>query len=329
MYKFIVPILALTLAGCSSSEPQTQKDSQPAEEAMSETPSSEMNKPAETTEQPADAATLIEQASTGEHRSDENIARNEYRHPVETLTFLGIEPDMTVVELWPGGGWYTEVLAPTLTDGELVAASFAPKPEEPEHYRNRVYKAYDNRLKTEQVFSNVNHTILQPPEKADIGQPESADMVVTFRNFHSFISAGIADEVLAQSFEVLKPGGILGVVQHRAPKGADAKKSSEKGYVPEAFIIAQAKKAGFELVAKSEVNANAKDTKDYPEGVWTLPPSYRLEDKDRAKYEAIGESDRMTLKFQKPAAEDGQAGSKPDMEAPGKDGAQDDKPATE
>ncbi|QDG49399.1 class I SAM-dependent methyltransferase [Persicimonas caeni] len=310
MKKMVIPALALALAACGGGDAQTQKDEQPTQEQMGQ------EAPQETTEAEQaeegdgeakageqDVAKLIEEAATGEHRSEANIARNEYRHPVETLTFFGIEPDMTVVELWPGGGWYTEVLAPTLTDGELVAASFAPKPEEPEHYRNRIYKAYEEKLQGDEVYSNVELGMLQPGQKVDMGEPGSADMVVTFRNFHSFINSGIEDEVLAESYKVLEPGGILGVVQHRAPEGADAKESAKTGYVPEAYVIEKAKEAGFELVEKSEINANPKDTKDHPEGVWTLPPSYRLGDKDRAKYEAIGESDRMTLKFRKPAEE--------------------------
>jgi predicted methyltransferase len=309
MRKLIVPVLALALAGCSSSEPQTQEDPQPVEEqaeqtAPEETDSEQTGETGET-----DVATLIEQAATGDHRSEKNIARNEHRNPVETLTFFGIEPDMTVVELWPGSGWYTEVLAPTLTDGTLIAANYGPKPEEPDHYRNRVYKEYTQRLKDEEVFSNTEFTLFEPPEQVELGEPGSADMVVTFRNFHSFIGADAEDQVLATSFKVLKPGGILGVVQHRADEGADVKKTAEKGYVPEAYVIKKAEEAGFELVEKSEINANPKDTKDYAEGVWTLPPSLRLGDKDRAKYEAIGESDRMTLKFQKPASDDNDAAS--------------------
>lgn len=310
MKKTLLIALALVLAACGGGDAQTQKDEQPteekvAEQAEQESAEAETAETAETAEQGGeeDVAALIEEASTGEHRSEKNIVRNEYRHPVETLTFFGIEPDMTVVELWPGGGWYTEVLAPTLTDGQLVAASFAPKPDEPEHYRNRIYKSYEEKLAGSDVYSNVELGMLQPGEKVAIGEPGSADMVVTFRNFHSFISSGIEDEILAESYKVLKPGGILGVVQHRAPEGADVTETVEKGYVPEAYVIEKAKEAGFELVEKSEVNANPKDTKDYAEGVWTLPPSYRLGDKDRAKYEAIGESDRMTLKFRKPVEE--------------------------
>lgn len=299
MHKLSIAALVLALAGCSSSAPEAQTDKQPTEQQEAKAADKPADGDAESEEQQVHE--IIEKAATGEHRSDKNIARNKFRHPVETLTFFGIEPDMTVVELWPGMGWYTEVLAPTLKDGKLVAASFAPKPEEPEHYRNRIYKEYEARLQNEPAFANVQLGMLQPSEKVDIGEPGSADMVVTFRNFHSFVNAGIEDEILAESYKVLKPGGILGVVQHRAPEGADVEETAETGYIPEAYVIERAKAAGFELVEKSEINANPKDTKDHPEGVWTLPPSYRLGDKDRAKYEAIGESDRMTLKFRKPA----------------------------
>ncbi|MGM0556977.1 MAG: class I SAM-dependent methyltransferase [Myxococcota bacterium] len=305
MKKTLIALIAVSmLAACSTTSntsdqetaDQAAAEQQQTEEAPAEDEAGDA--PAETQEE--DVAELIESAATGDHRSDENIARNEYRNPVETLMFFGIEPDMTVVELWSGGGWYTEVLAPTLVDGKLVAANFAAK-EDPEHYRTRLRKKLEARIQNEDVFSNVVHGTLQPGQKVDVGEPGSADMVVTFRNIHSFIGADIQDEVFAESYKVLKPGGILGVVQHRAPEGADPMESAEKGYVPEAYVIEMAEEAGFELVEKSEINANPKDTKDYPEGVWTLPPSLRLEDKDREKYEAIGESDRMTLKFVKPA----------------------------
>jgi predicted methyltransferase len=311
MKKLMIALLALGLVACSSSQPA--EDDQPTEE------------PAETAEEttdeeeaePQSIEEMIEAAATGVHRSPDNIARNEHRNPVETLMFFGIEPDMTVVELWPGSGWYTEVLAPVLTDGQLVAASFAPKPDEPDHYRNRVFNEYDARLQNEEVFANVRHGMLQPPEKVDIGEDASADMVVTFRNFHSFIGAEIEDEVVAHAYRVLKPGGVFGVVQHRADEGADVKETAESGYVPEAYVIETAEAAGFELVERSDINANPADTKDHPEGVWTLPPSYRLGDEDREKYEAIGESDRMTLKFRKPADDAGSDGADVD----GDDGA--------
>jgi predicted methyltransferase len=304
----IALIVVSMLAACSTNsntatdeagEEAATEQQQPEESAANE-PQPAEDESASEADADQDVAALIEAAAAGAHRSEANIARNTYRHPVETLTFFGIEPDMTVVELWSGGGWYTEVLAPTLVDGELIAANFADK-EDPEHYRTRLREQLDARIQNEEVFSNVTHGTLQPGEKVDIGEPGSADMVVTFRNMHSFINAGIQKEVFAESYEVLKPGGIFGVVQHRAPEGADPMKSAKDGYVPEAYVIELAEEAGFELVEKSEINANPRDTKDYPEGVWTLPPTLRLEDEDRAKYEEIGESDRMTLKFVKPA----------------------------
>lgn len=308
MKKYLAVLFAISLLSACSGQNETP-DEQPAEQtdeaSTSESSSDEGGEEvddADTDDSSTDLEALIRAAATGDHRSEKNIARNKYRHPVETLIFFGIEPDMTVVELWSGGGWYTEVLAPTLTDGTLVAANFAAK-DDPEHYRTRLRKKLDERIKNEEVFSNVVHGTMQPGEKIEIGEPGSADMVLTFRNIHSFIGADVQQEVFAQSFKVLKPGGIFGVVQHRAPEGADPMESAEDGYVPEAYVIELAEEAGFELVEKSEINANPKDTADHPEGVWTLPPSLRLEDKDREKYEEIGESDRMTLKFVKPAEE--------------------------
>lgn len=296
-----VLMFAFLAGGCGGGEAaKTQSETAPVEQPASQGSTEETDAEQAEADQPETVEEAIRQAAKGDHRSEKNIARNQYRHPVETLLFFGIEPDMTVVELWPGGGWYTEVLAPVLTDGQLIAASYAPKPDEPDHYRNRVYKKYDERLKSEDVFSNVRHGMLEPPDQIDLGEPGSADLVVTFRNTHNWIGDGLEEQVLAAAYEVLRPGGTLGVVQHRANEGADPKESAENGYVPESYVIEVAENAGFEFVEKSEVNANPKDTKDHPEGVWTLPPSYRLEDVDREKYEAIGESDRMTLKFRKP-----------------------------
>ena len=299
MRKTTTLITVLLLAACGGGEAQKTADSSTvvAEQPTTQPASAE---PAQTeTQRPA---LTLEDAATGAHRSPENIARNDWRHPVETLTFFGLEPGMTVVEVWPGGGWYSEVIAPALgPDGQLIAASYAPIPDEPDSYRTKGHAKYDARLKAEPIFANARHGMLQPPEKVDIGAPGSADLAVTFRNTHSFVSGEIADQVFAELFKVLKPGGVLGVVQHRANEGADPATSVKTGYLPEQFVIDLATKAGFELVEKSEINANPKDTKDHPEGVWTLPPGYRLGEKDRAKYEAIGESDRMTLKFRKPA----------------------------
>ncbi|TGD71620.1 methyltransferase [Mangrovimicrobium sediminis] len=238
----------------------------------------------------------IEKAATAGHRSAENIARNQYRHPVETLSFFGLEPDMTVIEISPGSLWYTEVLAPVLKDhGKYIAAGYDSElPGQPE-YRYRQTAAMEKRFAEEAQFSKAEVLRFSPPQVMELGAPGSADMVLTFRNTHGWIREGIAAEVFGSFFKVLKPGGVLGVVQHRGPSV-----EGFTGYVTEAQVIKLAQDAGFVLEDFSEVNANPADTKDYEQGVWTLPPSLRLGDTDRDRYLAIGESDRMTLRFRKP-----------------------------
>lgn len=249
----------------------------------------------------ADHSAALTQLANGEHRSAENIARNQYRHPVETLSFFGIRPDMTVVEISPGGGgWYTEILAPFLREkGKLVAASYDTS-SAVEYYRVNAAKYLDKLKARPDLYDRVQVIEFGPPAKSALGSDDSADMVVTFRNVHNWVEAGTEAQVFAAMFKVLKKGGTLGVVEHRGKPDMVGKQWAEKGYVPEAETIRMAEAAGFKLVDKSEINANAKDTKDYPKGVWTLPPSLEEGDKDRAKYLAIGESDRMTLKFVKP-----------------------------
>ena len=233
-----------------------------------------------------------------DHRSGKYKARNIYRHPIETLEFFGIQSDMTVVEISPGGGgWYSEILAPYLREkGTLYAGSYDPDGSE---YSQTNSKKYEDKLRASpEIFDKVIVTIFAPPDKLDAAPDGSADMVVTFRNFHNWIRRGHGAAAMNAMYRYLKPGGILGVVQHR--QSADAPSTPERGYIREVDIITLAEDAGFALAAKSEINANSKDTKDHPEGVWTLPPVYRLKDMDREKYTAIGESDRMTLKFIKP-----------------------------
>ncbi len=286
---------ALLIAACGSTPVPDQNMADKAADAQAQAEAS-----AKDAAKAAMPTLALEEAANGPHRSPENIARNVYRHPVETLEFFGFKPDMTVVEIWPGGGWYSEVIAPAVgPDGKFVAASYAADGD-PESYRTKNRAKYDERLKNEPIFANTYNGTLEPDGKVDIGGPASADMVVTFRNNHGWINNGVAEKMYAQFFTVLKPGGILGVVQHRANKGADPKASAKNGYVPQEYIIELATNAGFEFVEASEVNANPNDTKDHPEGVWTLPPSLRLKDVDKEKYIAIGESDRMTLKFKKP-----------------------------
>jgi predicted methyltransferase len=240
-------------------------------------------------------------AATGSHRSQANIDRNAFRHPVETLSWFGIKDDMTVVEISPGGsGWYTEVLAPYLREnGKFYAASF-DKDSKIEYYRKNAQKFLDKLAANPEVYDKVVVTEFEIGSKPELQPQGQADMVVTFRNTHNWLNGDIAKPTYDAMYKVLKSGGILGVVQHRGLPHMIGKDWSKKGYVPESEVIRMAEEAGFKLAGKSEINANPKDTKDYADGVWTLPPVYRLKDQDRDKYTAIGESDRMTLKFIKP-----------------------------
>jgi len=243
----------------------------------------------------------IEKWAGGDHRSEANRTRNQYRHPVETLLFLGLKPDMTVVELWPGGsGWYTEIIAPYVRgQGAFYAAGFDRETEV--EYFKRANKAYAGKLAARpDLYDHVRVTELAPPEKLDIAPAGTVDMVVTFRNLHNWMGRGQAEAVLEAAYRALKPGGILGLVEHRGNADTPQDPAAKSGYVNEDYAIKLAEDAGFQLVAKSEINANSKDDADHPAGVWTLPPSLRLGDEDRAAYQAIGESDRMTLKFMKP-----------------------------
>ncbi len=233
----------------------------------------------------------------GEQRSAANTARDSFRHPLETLTFFGIRDDMAVVEISPGGGWYTEILAPYLrAGGTLYAANYDPD-SDVEYYRVNAKRFLDKLAADPDVYDRVVPTVFDPPAKLDIAPVGSADMVLTFRNLHNWMEEGSLEEALAAMHAALKPGGVLGVVQHRGSADVEQDPRAESGYVNQDFAIAAIEAAGFEFVAASEVNANPKDTRDHPEGVWTLPPGYELGDVDREKYRQIGESDRMTLKF--------------------------------
>ena len=242
----------------------------------------------------------LNRAIQGKHRDAANVARDAYRNPAETLSLFGIEADLHVLEILPGAGWYTEILAPYLQPhGKLSVASFGAE-HSMEYLRNLHLKMVEKFEAQPQLYGAVEVGVFQEGDAYlnEFGD-ESFDMVLTFRNSHNWIRFGGIEEVYKAIRRVLKPGGTLGVVQHRAAPGSDAAQGAQQGYVPEAYMISLLEGMGFELVKKSEVNANPKDTKDHPEGVWTLPPSYRLGDKDREKYRAIGESDRMTMKFVK------------------------------
>jgi predicted methyltransferase len=225
-------------------------------------------------------------------------ARDVYRHPLDTLLFFGIKPEMTVVEVWPGsGGWYTEVLAPLLRDGRLYVALMPPQPGN--EYVTQSLRQFEEKLASRpDVYGKVTLTRLGSGE-FNIAPPGSADLVVTFRNLHNWMNLGIAESALAEMHRALKPGGILGVEDHRADPSKPVDPRATNGYVNEEYAIRLIEAAGFELVERSEINANPADTKDHEQGVWALPPSYRAGKRDRAKYEAIGESDRFTLRFRK------------------------------
>ena len=247
----------------------------------------------------ADLAKL-KQVVNSDQRSAANKARDKYRHPVDTLAFFGIRPNMTVVELWPFGGWYTEILAPYVKGtGTYYAAAMDPTSDSKED------KKYNAELKMllaahPDLYGEVKWSVLAKGKYA-IAPDGTADMVVTFRNIHNWVWAGDEKEVFAAAFRALKPGGILGVEEHRA-NDAKAVPGRGQAYVGEDYAIGLIESAGFKLVGRSKINNNPKDTKDYPEGVWSLPPSYAEGDKNRAKYAGIGESDRFTLKFVKPAS---------------------------
>ncbi len=239
-------------------------------------------------------------ALNGKHRAEGNADRNQYRHPRETLEFFGLEPGMTVMEISPGGGWYTEVLAPLMKgNGTFIAAHYDVNGG---NYSRRSLGGFLRKLgENGEVYGEVKVSALQPPMSMSPAPAGTVDIAVAFRNVHSWMRMDQVENFFAVIHDSLKPGGVLGIVQHRGKPEFDVDTMKKTAYVSEAKVIELAELAGFELDGKSEVNANDADTKDYPGGVWTLPPSLREGEKDREKYLAIGESDRMTLRFRKPA----------------------------
>jgi predicted methyltransferase len=247
------------------------------------------------------AADLLNTAINGPQRTEAFRARDVYRHPEETLMFFGVKPDQTIVEIAPGGGWYTEILAPYLREnGKLYEALYAS--DDPalanEFVQERAH--FSQRLARDPaVFDRVTVGSLRAGQFTGV-PANSADMVLTFRNIHNWIKDGQFDANLRAFYTALKPGGVLGVEEHRAAPGISIEQVIKTGYVPEAYVIAHARAAGFQLAGHSEANRNPRDTKDYPGGVWSLPPSLSGGATDRARMLAIGESDRMTLRFVKP-----------------------------
>jgi len=237
----------------------------------------------------------------GEHRSAENKQRDVYRHPLQTLTFFQIKPEMTVVEIWPGKGWYTEILAPYLKKGggHFIAAGF-PQHAGPQ-WRQAMQADYQHWLSTSPtIYDKVKVVELGPPSYWNIGLDNSVDAVLTFRNVHNWLKGGYDSDMFNAFYQVLKPGGILGVTDHRAAVDTDIDTMKTSGYLSQELVISLAVKAGFVLEETAEINANPLDTKDYSKGVWTLPPTLRLGEQERDQYLKIGESDRMTLRFSKP-----------------------------
>lgn len=255
------------------------------------------------------APSVLQQAIDGTHRSAANRARDIARKPAETLAFWGFRPDMTVVEVWPGGGWYTEVLAPALRDeGRLIAASFPESAKPP--FRAAIGRDYLAKLAADpEVYGRVEVVPFDPPEYTVLAPAGTADMVILSRHFHNFIATGIVDEVLASAFEALRPGGVLAIVQHRALPDAVPEWEQRSGYVREQWLIEAVTSAGFVLQAVSSMHHNPRDGREHEDGVWSLPPSFRSCSRMEAstekqacldRFTAIGESDRMTLKFVKP-----------------------------
>tara|TARA_Y100000768_G_scaffold67926_1_gene47579 strand:+ start:4860 stop:5645 length:786 start_codon:yes stop_codon:yes gene_type:complete len=240
------------------------------------------------------AAHDLKGAVSSEDRTPKNMLRDSARNPVETLSFFGIKSDMVVVELSPGGGWYTEILANYIHyPGTLIAAHWSKDSDIAYFRRGRAN--FEKKISEKPMYGRVEIVDLD----SELADADSVDAVLTFRNLHNWLGPNM-DKIFSNTYKALKPGGVFGIVEHRAKPGTSMEVMKKSGYVTEAHALEIARKHGFELVAKSEINANPKDTADHPKGVWTLPPVYRLKDKNREKYSAIGESDRMTLLFKKP-----------------------------
>ena len=250
----------------------------------------------------AQADDALQAAINGPQRSEANRARDVARHPRETLQFFGITPKMTVVELNPGAGWYTEILAPYLkSQGQLIEA--LDDPESDSEYARKNFARYQKKLTDNPaVYGKVKLAVFEPPVKLSFADDNSIDLVLTFRNIHNWVIGGDDNMKLLfkNVFSSLKSGGVFGVVDHRLPADRVQDANASTGYVSEAYVIKLAESVGFKLAAKSEINANPKDHADHKNGVWALPPTYANKDEDRQMYADIGESDRMTLKFIKP-----------------------------
>ncbi len=261
----------------------------------------------------AQAKALVEKAYPNGHaaiaailasklRAPANVARDKQRHPQETLDFFGVQPNMTVIDIGPGEGWYTEILAPALAKkGKYLATG--GDPNGPPDTRGTFYaQRFRSFMETSPELYGKGETIVIDGKAPHLPQEGTVDMVLIMRGVHGMVNGGTWEKWLKEITKSLKPNGVLGIEEHRAKADADPKEAAKNGYVPEKFVIDTATAAGLTLDRKAEMNANPKDTKDYAEGVWTLPPTFELGDKDHEKYAAIGESDRMTLRFVKKPA---------------------------
>jgi predicted methyltransferase len=290
----------LALAACGSGDSaETEEMASTAETMQMETDTTEVQ--AEVAPDFSDLDTVL----AGDWRT-EAAARDDARHPAETLEFLGIDPSGTIIEIWPGGGWYADVLAPWINGngGTYVAAHFSAS--SPSENRQRSRARFEAHAASIEAYGSIEMADFGETS-GDLVEPGSADAVLTFRNVHNWMMYGYAEKAFADFHTALKPGGLLGVVDHRLPSSREQDPRAASGYVQQAYVISLAEEAGFEFVGASEVNANAADTADHPFGVWTLPPVRRsaargeemTADFDRAGFDAIGESDRMTLLFRK------------------------------
>ncbi len=287
----VFALAAVIGAGCSPSEP------------------AQYSSPITATEPAAPAGPAkgtLEWAASGDWRPERDKARNRFRHPVQTLRFCGLKPGQTVIEAWPGGGWYTQILAPWLKQngGTYIAALMDPALSA---QAQALKQGFMRSFADQDLYGQI-HTSILSASAPGIAPPASADLVLTFRNVHSWMARGMAPKAFADFYAALKPGGILCVVEHRLPDSRQQDPLARSGYVQRAFVKDLAKEAGFTFEAQSDINANPKDSADHPFGVWTLPPVRRSAapgaapdpDFDRARYDAIGESNRMTLRFRKP-----------------------------
>jgi predicted methyltransferase len=297
MNKLVALLPVLAIAACTPQPPAPPTAAAP--------PPAPVDQPA-TPPPPQSTGDVIsaklDQVLAGDWRSAANKARDTYRHPQQTLEFFGVKPGDTVIEVTPGAGWYAEVLAPLLAGSGTYIAAVA-RPSKPQGEAAEDKSALQKKFDADPARYGAARTVEFDPKAPVFGAPGSADVVLTFRNVHNWVMADTAPGMFKAFFDVLKAGGTLGVADHRAAAGADLEKIKKSGYLPQEYVIKLATDAGFTLVAQSEINANPKDTKDYAKGVWTLPPTLALGDQDKDKYLAIGESDRMTLKFEKPAAD--------------------------